>query len=1500
MDILKTYSVDYNKKSIRFIQHVYADDFFCDCCHLQTFFENIEHKTLVVDLTKTCWFDTLSLCHLFMFMEKAKIEFNVEFLFKLKSNSDMENCEKQFFSFLYHTGFYSHMQKLGSIEYCGTPDNIGNLFAVDYSDVHECIYEFRTISEENQINLEILAFENVLAKSLSGRIDSDSTSYAIHKAVHFLRESLENIFSHAYKPDDSLKICCIIVNIVKSDISLNTRKYEDTYTKRTPYTNISLFNEKNEYIEIYIADLGMGLRKSFLVDPDTKDSEITDENILEYILTEGQRSRRKMKRTDSTQHGGLFNLMNTFYSDGDRLGFKADSRWLFGFKDFARINNDIPQHSYDKLMHGFAVVGFISWRSNSDNYGEGYYISNENEETKNTSIYLNRNPWMTSSYMNNLTIYDCRLSTAKPLHNNSAHTLVLFPANNMSKDDIIKPIFDLRASTVIIADIPKTELKNYYMILKNSKYTFGFIKKIILISLSNAVAIFVNTGKGLVLDSKEMTTYADTIKATGIAESLISFRQWQKTYDSEIIWSTLSRYNQFGYINAEIDWNGKSLRGYLDFSQMILIPECRDICIQQLFHVQSHNKPIYFRSLDRFTDDICEHVNNIMGNNPASKIIWIGSVYVSGMSRNYGQERAEHENEYYFFQHADANTKTDVLKMLEWSTVSERLNEWFPQENYKDKQYTRVGDTSFLADAGSTFWLSKHYLDSKEIFHIFQDQAYLIFQNNNKIQPPILSLGHYDKFDSHDLFYLNPLTMFENDMAINNFKETLLSNSYDFLITQFLGCLHARPDLRKIRQLLNEKLSSIVFEATNRKLHEYYQSFSRRDDMQGLIIYYADYETSRIIEYFRELLNDEMRENIIPVIPVERNSFSTMLNLSPLLIEKLEAQINNIKDKNYKETGNANAKVTIFVSTIQSAQLRKQLKHIIYRLGATQVNSLSLIDRQHFAMGTYGKTGSHSSFLRLDVPVLGSSLDCQLCLALSQLKIFRDEIRTELLYERIEKVRKNWCETKISDTYNGVGARIKEIPIPDIINREIQKKSELMGFSSINITTDFGLAVFCVENFIITLSLEFLEVCLNCDDLSDDIKTLLISSYLLLANKMQMSETHTIALLYRLSDLIRHSYYPTDNTALALLSIIAQSRYYSKRLFDIIIEAKAFDSNNNDYLLLLLWLQQAHMHADHEFNMRLQCHFVTHPNKLELIYNILLYTELAYKQSHRRAFSQIYYSTEELPGTIYLEAKEYACKLCSIYEAQISPSLFSNSIFTNDRKKAMITLLSEFIEQLNKGELQLARDKLITVINDAKVLNTGLFIKSGDEKEIEKFIFRCDQKAKEKTNKENGKILVSIGKYTQKKDEATLPWFYAFSDVAEELVNLISDIYLYSNRKIPNIFEETSSNEEFDGIIKVLFHRGWVSIHFYNIMKYDVEIEEIISIKKSKFERPSILVFKEFQKKISNISSQHEECLLWEYVDTSFPNFIRNQEHLLMAEMKIPYVDMGSSFRLKE
>lgn len=1016
--------------------------------------------------------------------------------------------------------------------------------------------------------------------------------------------------------------------------------------------------------------------------------------------------------------------------------------------------------------------------------------------------------------------------------------------------------------------------------------------------------VFLKKNGRIIFSEKATLQYIQAKASEPISKSYLSFRLWKKVYDSEQLWSHLAIHNPMGYINAPIEWSGQTLRGYLDFSQLCLISECRNLCIEQLMSFQLERDRVYFCSLDRFTDEICEQANHLMDNSKDGKTVWIGSVFVSGTSERKLSSNAQvGESIFYFFRHTDRQENSrKTCTLFEWATMAFRIDNWFPPENYEGKSYARVGNSSFIAENGSKYWASRHYSNWSESCYLQQEDTYRLLQKQFGARPALLKMGHFDTADHHDLFEIKVDKLVDADIISSRILYEKHISSFDFLLLEFFRALGISGE----KGVLSATRWRTAQKKGNRKRIYPIQG-------QGLLVYLNDYQTSKIIETMKPWIPAEARERIIPIIPIEKSYASSTLLLSPLLLDTLEQKIQSILDGNEQHFGQRTAEATIFIATAFTTRLQEEIKHILFRMGASQVRMLSILDRQRLPFGSC--LADHNlSYARLDLPAIGFFNTCPICVALHILRSLQARIQDEMLLNRVIQIVANWEAVKSSDNHYKSGISISRISLPEDVQQILRRYDEVYEQGQIKIDTNLGLSVFAIENTVISLSLDFLECCLKSEKLDVSAKLLLISSHLLTFSEFQLSEKYFCRLLDKLCDLLEEQTTVTEFTALAVVAICGQPPLFQRYCQQHMIERfqKGYSSQNNDSLLLKIAIYLEVPPKDEievGYLRELRCHLKNEKTTLALIYDLFLYTETEYKQSHRQAFSQILHSSMQRTDEIYQNALKYAQKLKSIYDCDLARDLFHDSNQYMKERDRILQHLKDLEIGLTAKNVnhQIIRQKLIGLLNILQKLHRGLYLrteKAVGNTNIADWLDYCESCAKKRARAgREDTFLKIINGYTGSHGTEVCPWFFAYADVTEEVINLMVDMMQRSSQKLRNFLQEDGQENAYDRIVMVQFQKEYVELSFYNATMNQKPIEEIRKIKHSKENRPSMIAFRQFERIISDaLGGDHVDCFEWNYVDEVFPDCLSSgvplgeKEHLYQAILRIPYVDMGSSF----
>lgn len=1502
---------------VHFEQEVNCLDFFQYCYLLQEIcdsgkYEGHDINRIIFDLKITDWFDTLALCYLVLFAWNVK-QHGVEIDF-------IDPIDIYFASFLKDNGFRKLFYMLSQKR--DTNDSM--IEYVEYSHIHKRFLPVHILTSYEEVPEMVDTVKRMMKTAFGDIVKPKDLEYSISKIVYFLQETLDNVFCHAYSDNDS-KPCTILIRQVDSNGMDDIEQYSIQHIENCPYIDRTLFENMDKYLEIYIADTGMGLRRSFLQAQDMENAEITDTNIYEYIFTEGRRSHKRVNRQMATAFGGLYDISQQFRKDHDYLGAKTDQSWFFGSEAKSRVNLESIYGTYDGIMHGFALVAAIQIKKSMiDEYPLNDERKSMVESYKQVLFSDNRFPILDES-LKTVTINDYRTNLERviPTREPNANISIAlrYPDLYFVKKTITNKILDCNSNTLIIAGVQESEIKKYQSLIESYIIKEKYASNVILISDTLYAFVYVVKSQKYTFSKENTRSYITNKDQEDYSKSFFAFLRLDRAYNSLCIWWLAKEKDDHVFLNHEIQWdNQKTIQGYLDFSQLCRIPACRHFCISRLKVLYLDNIDIYFRCVDRLTEEICEQANYLMDNSITGKCIYIGSIYVSGSSAKL---KSPEEKYIYFFKHNNANDDSNVFSIFGWVSKIDWLNKAF--DYYKENsRYERIGFLPYVADHGADYWAQRHYINHSSEYVLSQSETYTLLQRKVGIHPATLRIGHIDCCDRHDMFGLGTASFYASDLSLNE-----ISNTYDksspsvFYISKVITALLGTKCRKKAIQSV---LSSDLFASRKERIANKVVNFISEEKKSGLntagiyegiVLYHYDFQTSEIMEGLVSLFSEEYQKRIIPIVSVNRNYSEAPMLIPPLVLDRIEETIKAIKTK--KTDGIVNA--TVFIATSFTMRIKEELMHILRSVGADNVFFVALIDRQRILLKS-DRDSSLTSFCRVDLPALGSSTSCPICKSFQVLHEFANELINSELSQRIDDVLSIWDLTKESDSTYNKGIEQAIIILSDETKELIQKESELYNQGTFNIYTNIALAMFVVENAIITSSSQLLSNLLSNKRLivdingdtdettSSNMKILLICSYLLSAGTDRTSERQIMSYITKLCILVDGIKETNKYTELALITICAMPDIFQKHIHDSFVEKKWDDLNSQksiDSLLIHLVLYYIRVHksgekCNEDYAALLECFFRSRTSKLELIYEMLLYSEQDYHQSHVQALSKIA-SSQNLPLPRYKKGLDYIQKIEHYLNSKEIHALFHDPKHYSDNenvmKNAIIAAKNELlkiVENYSEGNHPEAKEKVSRMLQVLHNINTQwLYLRvpsqQNETDDIQEWLSYCQSKAFERIPAEyqydKEELLININRC----ENIARSWFYSFNDITEETINLYVDMLTKSSGLLSAkyLLDEKIEDKKYKGIINVVFTDEYAQIEFYNASDEERSETEIRKIKDSKMRRPSMLPFLEFKKK-------RGECFKWEYVEQLFNQCQHEGAHIFRATMIIPYIDMGSSF----
>lgn len=1463
---------------------------------IQTCLEDENIDFINLEFNDVVWMDGLILCQLCLYLKKAS-DSHKEVEIYLFDRDNIEHA--RFVNYLMDAGFINFFESIlkgceyDAKEYLSKLDmvklNEGNF------DSAETILPFRVIEKEQEANDIIEESMRMLSER---NLESNTVTFRLKL---FLQEVLGNVYEHAYNEGETA-YCGVLIRRKYQEIEkkskirdydsnlalsgkVNFSKYRSFIFSNNKYKIKNMDDVRADYIQVHVVDIGNGILSGF---ENAKPQE--EFEIFSKIFSSGKRVNKKHK---NTQVGGLNMIHNIFGKNADALGIKGDyhlypiecEREDWGKVDKAQLyfNN----YNQNQIIRGFSVVGYLNIIGNITKQYRKYFKSANQKIIR--QVYKNHKPILLDDTTK---IIDYRFEKKEEYQfEDTVKNVVILVSRELAKNRLTKLFYDnlnilgtLEIENLIVADFVDYEISKYYLIFSKMKIK---AKRVILISRSYSAAVFTQDTR-----DGEIRVYHNTTetrqylaiqeKQGSIFKSVYNYIHWLIGYESDLFWRFLNEYqvksNQKVYLKEKIEWNyetNKYMRSYLDFSQASFIRECRELFILQLFRLISlFGRRIYFESGDRFTEDICELANAELGANAEQTHIFIGSAYVTGTSslkQNIEQKELD-DKWFYFFKHADSEAKEQIETLLEWEKTIEEL------EDKKTANYSRIEETPFIAQNGTSFFRGRALKNEEnKIVKMSSKMVYEYLQDPNVWVDNICGLAHVDLVGPHDNILFNMVEMLKKDRMDSYTQPRVLNTSYDFLLFHFYDALGVNTVSNLETSIETDiRQETVSYSATKQKILMFARENSNYfKKNKGILLYFTDYATTKIVGFYQEIFSSDLNYRIIPIALVNRERGAAALLISPLLVESLEELL-----KVYKDEGNT-ARITIFSSMLISTKLIDELKHTMYRIGADEVKLLSMIDRRRMPFG-YSEKEEITTFWKMDIPPLGNDRNCAICQGLANLERLKKELGIDDLCNRIDEISSMWrCRRSFENKLAVIKRKYIHIPneIKAVIANQIESKYYMNG---IEITTDIGLVLFAVEDTAVTRSLTILEKCLEAD-LQDDTKMLLLCAYLGLFRKVEISEKKRFALSRELYRYVKRQDSTSVYSSLALIVLAAQEDKIINGLKkesseDIYIQR---NYKNTDALISGIFIN---WYKEKSIDIKIQYYFKGASATLpELLNAIFQYTCKRCRTTHSGILTRLYEEGKVFKMEDYVEAYYRIKYLKDIYDKfpeVIVCDLTQGKEFLDEIRAKVSTeevILRKYIESPNETlQVQILECNRV-FINSAENLNSLLFKASSenlipdDLKDIKKEIM---SKQSEIDVLETLKdVLIE---WPTKGSEYEC-WYYWTNDIIEEISYLMLD-FRYLKEKMWHRDPKTFERKEVTAVVEAVFTDSCMEMHFKNKISPDDSIVKLRETKKLKYNRPSILRMRELMKAIVDVDL------------FSYETLEEDKELILDVCLRIPYI----------
>lgn len=877
-----------------------------------------------------------------------------------------------------------------------------------------------------------------------------------YKLYQVLFETMCNVFEHAYDQDKE-KLCGIYVRYRSGLLGLPQDQQSDGHAQlksehaSCPRLDREFLDTSFGAFEVFVIDAGRGLVKSLSdLDPSVLDEEKTGKYPFQWMsqYVFGQPvAKRKMSK--ATQYGGLYLIHKLLSTDRDYVRGFDDRTWIGDFVPATgRSQHILTDSTYRGLVWHFR----LGWKAKTD-IGDKWHSSDEARSKDvmdalcddNTLREKTRDWWyLDQRFCHGLVsergTFEAAADTTLP------RQVLWFVPPGLTKSDIYNKLEKQvlaaalprqsapgdDATTLFVVDIPTHEAETYLAAFDGAEVPVTMfswptkVRAVVLLSrhFGHCGLKVQWSGAGakeaVVKFLCDQNFYAKSVD-TKIGDLVIkhpfspihSFRdlvRWIKWHDSERFWTALSAQSGLlSYITDSVSWaigTGKQavkLRGYLDFSQALTEPLCREILRHVAMRLPgvARQPSVRVEPLDSLTSTLADDLRwsdiafssmdrkAVPSHNSTSSVA-LGSVFVTG-STERSIVPADGQLVVHYFKHPEAGS-TRKPHLLYWPKAD---NDWFNglfcPSGLKDLK--RIGTTAAIAERGwKYFELPRYDTHGKLIAARSPRGTYADWQQTS---PVILKTGHWVYGGQHDLLTVNlALALRESFHRFSEMGCFLFFNMF-----KLLGI--TRESLNEEGQIWWER----IFDQQNgwlSRVSEYISPTQCTVQKVGVVVYPSHHNTELMVDKFLSLVAasnlSQIRCRLIPIRGVRSRHGASANLMQPLALVRLERTLNDI----------GLPTVAYLDDALISGRTLRAASNLIAEHGGSLTEAVVILDRQRMPADSPVGSIATRHYWRLDIPIMGSESSCPLCAGRTMAQAFIGALASQRAKERVVGIVDGW------------------------------------------------------------------------------------------------------------------------------------------------------------------------------------------------------------------------------------------------------------------------------------------------------------------------------------------------------------------------------------------------------------------------------------------------------------------------------------------------------------
>ncbi|QDG40082.1 hypothetical protein FJN14_17105 [Alteromonas mediterranea] len=999
---------------------------------------------------------------------------------------------------------------------------------------------FKTLTKKNSSSIIKEVLESLELSSveqiMSGIVSSIEKKVSINlrkiievKLREIVREVVHNIAEHAYrgeKFDDSQigpGFYCVYIRLRKgwlnSDFSdldnkaLNIERQGAEIHRLDPY----FIENRKDFLEVYIADTGRGLSQ-------TTNDTLNSAMIKTFKKGYSRKSERVTELTGLQLINGLISKSNDYvrvHNSGEFWGAMLPIEK--GNTEY--INSEKKSFPYLRgTTWTFRIAIHDSLKSASELWGS---LGEKNNEKARLA------------YKNN----SCNFSEPRSVSFNGAvlyyfsnHAPILILNSNLGKSRIVALMreavsaygkyYNRESNSLFIVNINPESIQYLEPAISNTSNLFSSMeafkpKNIILISTVYGFVLFILNKRDKYVRNRMVEKHNSKLPfdVETLSETL-------KKVDSLIFWSYAlgqedpskwiekpeieSNYFTFG----EVDWGECKVNGYLDFHKAATSHQIRTVLVNAL------KKYIQLSENKNFTG-VDGHIQSLLpidiDKQKQSDVQYLASIAVTGRSN---LEELNAVPKLYFFSHPDGFA--DVDSLFYWP------DELKNKARYINQGWQQIGNTGKIARQG---WKSIELPRFERGFSTYAEtpsQTYEALQSNHR---ELIKLGHWHYGNKHDLLPINIYKAFDSELDQITIRVGSKLALYVFDNLSSIFRLKTKKDFTDEGWAIYRQIKD------NPKNYSYRKFEAKKTVNSHLLIPNHPTMVHIVNKFIAFLRNESISSLLIKRLHFIPTSAWSSANIAPELLElrlKFE-KLNEIEP--------------ISLVFLDDAQITgKSADEVLSFFDSLNIHKqrMILVDRTCSLTSGFTSATGDISFLRYDVPTLGTETQCIVCSTLKYLHVISESSVSSLIKHRIDKWSKLWAAK--NELTDWIDEGLSAVPVKLINNeKKFSFNKEINEYEKIHITNSIGLLSWAIELQSITGRDDLILNMVNEEsskyesELTKEVKIKLICAQLLLfPNRTSSSvKVKLLSILCEILFEVENSHI-SSYTVLAGITIIAQ------------------------------------------------------------------------------------------------------------------------------------------------------------------------------------------------------------------------------------------------------------------------------------------------------------------------------------------------------------------------